>query len=69
MKIEFVGGSRDGDELEISPSANYRLLCPIPVQPVKISSWPGLAELSEKSLLCELYEYMPDGKYHFMGYK
>jgi hypothetical protein len=64
MKTEFVGGSKDGGFLEIPPAANYRLLFRCEVE-----EWPNPPELTEKPYLTEEYEYMMDGKYHFIGYK
>ena len=45
MKLNFVGGSQDGSEIEI---------------PMEMKASPVL--------LCEQYEYMSDGRYHFIGY-
>jgi hypothetical protein len=64
MKCEFVGGSKDGEVMEIHPSMNYRLRFPVGTPVVAVGKEPAL----DVKLTCEEYEYGVDRRYHFIGY-
>jgi len=68
MKIEFVGGSRDGSELEIEDDSEQAdmLISGVPVQLI------GIKEVEEEIIVCteiELYEMRELGKLQFVGWK
>jgi len=73
MKIEFVGGSKDGEVMEIADTANYRIRFPVQGSPLTTFLEDTFLKEEAKEaasifgISCEEYEYR-DGRYHFAGY-
>jgi len=67
MKVEFVGGSRDGFELEVEEETEYAdmLISGVPVSLLR------LKEIDGEIVVCnevEVYEMRESGKLHFLGW-
>jgi len=73
MKIEFVGGSKDGEVMDIPPEMNHRLRLPVQGSPLTTfleDTFLGEDAKEASSIFgisCEEYEYK-EGRYHFIGY-
>jgi len=68
-EIEFVGGSQDGNKLEVSLLANCILRFPFPTGQRDTLDPEQPLDPGQPLISCEEYEYKIDGRYHFRGYK